>query len=135
MISQLLAVARTRIRRYSPAEAAAADALIVDLRSHDERYRNGVIPGSIHVPRSVLEWRCDSTSGFANPMVAESDRQLILVCAEGYSSSLAAAALLDLGVPDVGELVGGYEAWVAAGLPTIDAPPTEAGLPGMGQPC
>ena len=135
MISQLLAVARTRIRRYSPAEAAAADALIVDLRSHDERYRNGVIPGSIHVPRSVLEWRCDSTSGFANPMVAESDRQLILVCAEGYSSSLAAAALLDLAVPDVGELVGGYEAWVAAGLPTIDAPPTEAGLPGMGQPC
>jgi rhodanese-related sulfurtransferase len=135
MISQLLAVARTRIRRYSPAEAAAADALIVDLRSHDERYRNGVIPGSIHVPRSVLEWRCDSTSGFANPMVAESDRQLILVCAEGYSSSLAAAALLELGVPDVGDLVGGYEAWVAAGLPTIDAPPIEAGLPGMGQPC
>ena len=68
-------------------------------------------------------------------MVAESDRQLILVCAEGYSYSLAAAALLDLGVPDVGDLVGGYEAWVAAGLPTIDAPPTEAGLPGMGQPC
>ena len=135
MISQLLAVARTRIRRYTPAEAAAADALVVDLRSHDERYRNGVIPGSIHVPRSVLEWRCDSTSGFANPVVAESDRPLILVCAEGYSSSLAAAALIDLGVSDVGDLVGGYEAWVAAGLPTMDAPPLEPGLPGMGQPC
>ncbi len=135
MISQLLADARTRIRRYTPAEAAAADALLVDLRSHDERYRNGVIPGSIHVPRSVLEWRCDSTSGFANPVVAESDRPLILVCAEGYSSSLAAAALIDLGVPDVGDLVGGYEAWVAAGLPTMDAPPLEPGLPGMGQPC
>ena len=135
MISQLLADARARIRRYSPADAAVADALIVDLRSHDERYRNGVIPGSIHVPRSVLEWRCDSTSGFANPVVAESDRPLILVCAEGYSSSLAAAALLDLGVRDAGDLVGGYEAWVAAGLPTMDAPPIEAGLPGMGQPC
>jgi len=135
MISELLAVARTRIRRYSPAEAAAADALIVDLRSHDERYRNGVIPGSIHVPRSVLEWRCDPTSGFANPVVAESDRMLILVCAEGYSSSLAAAALIDLGVRDVGDLVGGYEAWVDAGLPTMTAPPIENGLPGMGQPC
>jgi rhodanese-related sulfurtransferase len=135
MISQVLAVARTRITRYSPADAAAADALIVDLRSHDERYRNGVIPGSIHVPRSVLEWRCDSTSGFANPVVAASDRPLILVCAEGYSSSLAAAALIDLGLRDVGDLVGGYEAWVAAGLPTMDAPPLEPGLPGMGQPC
>jgi rhodanese-related sulfurtransferase len=135
MIAQLLDVARTRITRYSPADAAAADALIVDLRSHDERYRNGVIPGSIHVPRSVLEWRCDPTSGFANPVVAESDRPLILVCAEGYSSSLAAAALIDLRVRDVGDLVGGYEAWVAAGLPTMDAPPLEPGLPGMGQPC
>ena len=135
MISQLLADARTRMRRYTPAEAAVADALLVDLRSHDERYRNGVIPGSIHVPRSVLEWRCDSTSGFANPVVAESGRPLILVCAEGYSSSLAAAALIDLGVPDAGDLVGGYEAWVAAGLPTMDAPPLEPGLPGMGQPC
>ena len=135
MISQLLADARTRIRRYNPAEAAAADALLVDLRSHDERYRNGVIPGSIHVPRSVLEWRCDPASGFANPVVAESDRPLILVCAEGYSSSLAAAALIDLGVQDVGDLVGGYEAWVAAGLTTMDAPPLESGLPGMGQPC
>ena len=135
MISQLLADARTRIRRYTPAEAAAANALLVDLRSHDERYRNGVIPGSIHVPRSVLEWRCDPTSGFANPVVAESDRPLILVCAEGYSSSLAAAALLELGARDVGDLVGGYEAWVAAGLPTMDAPPLDPGLPGMGQPC
>jgi rhodanese-related sulfurtransferase len=135
MISQLLAEARSRITRYGPRDAAAADALIVDLRSHDERYRNGVIPGSIHVPRSVLEWRCDPTSGFANPVFAESNRPVILVCAEGYSSSLAAAALLDLGLRDVGDLDGGYEAWVAEGLPTMDAPPPEPGLPGMGQPC
>ena len=135
MIEQRLAVARTRITRYTPAEAAAADALLVDLRSHDERYRNGVIPGSIHVPRSVLEWRCDPTSGVANPVVAESERPLILVCAEGYSSSLAAAALLDLGVRGVGDLEGGYDGWAAAGLPTIEAPPAETGLPGMGGPC
>ena len=135
MISQLLADARTRIRRYTPAEATAADALLVDLRSHDERYRNGVIPGSIHVPRSVLEWRCDPASGFANPVVAESDRPLILVCAEGYSSSLAAASLIDLGVREVGDLDGGFAAWLADGLPVIEAPPIEPGLPGMGQPC
>jgi rhodanese-related sulfurtransferase len=135
MISQVLADARSRITRYPRSDAAAADALIVDLRSHDERYRNGVIPGSIHVPRSVLEWRCDSTSGFANPVVAESDRPLILVCAEGYSSSLAAAALLHVGVRDAGDLDGGYDAWVAEGLPTMEAPPPDPGLPGMGQPC
>jgi rhodanese-related sulfurtransferase len=135
MISQVLADARSRITRYRPSDAAAADALIVDLRSHDERYRNGVIPGSIHVPRSVLEWRFDSTSGFANPVVAESDRPLILVCAEGYSSSLAAAALLQVGGRDAGDLDGGYDAWVAEGLPTMEAPPPDPGLPGMGQPC
>jgi rhodanese-related sulfurtransferase len=135
MISRTLADARARIARHSAAEAAAADALIVDLRSHDERYRNGVIPGSIHVPRSVLEWRCEPTSGYANPVIVESERPLILVCAEGYSSSLAAAGLIDLGVRDVGDLDGGYEAWVAAGLPTMEAPPPEAGLPGMGHPC
>jgi rhodanese-related sulfurtransferase len=135
MISRTLADARARITRYSAADAAAADALIVDLRSHDERYRNGVIPGSIHVPRSVLEWRCDPTSGYANPVLVDRERPLILVCAEGYSSSLAAAGLIELGVRDVGDLDGGYEAWVAAGLPTMEAPPPESGLPGMGQPC
>ena len=135
MIEQLLAVARTRITRYTPAEAAAADALLVDLRSHDERYRNGVIPGSIHVPRSVLEWRCDSASGYANPAVAESDRRLILVCVEGYSSSLAAVSLIDIGVREVGDLDGGFAAWLADGLPVMQAPPIEPGLPGMGQPC
>jgi rhodanese-related sulfurtransferase len=135
MISQALAAARARITRYTPAEAAAADALIVDLRSHDERHRTGVIPGSVHVPRSVLEWRCDPASGAANPVVAESERPLILVCAEGYSSSLAAADLLELGVRGVGDLEGGYDAWAAAGLPTIEAPPLEPGLPGMGGPC
>jgi rhodanese-related sulfurtransferase len=134
-VADVLAAARSRITRYTPAEAAAADALIVDLRSHDERYRNGVIPGSLHVPRSVLEWRCDSTSGFANPLVAEAECPLILVCAEGYSSSLAAAALLDLGVREVGDLEGGYAAWSADGLPTIEAPPIDPGLPGMGEPC
>jgi rhodanese-related sulfurtransferase len=134
MISQLLAVARTRIRRYTPAEVAAADALLVDLRSHDERDRNGVIPGSIHVPRSVLEWRCDPASGWSNPNVADRALPLVLVCAHGYSSSLAAAALVDLGFERVGDLIGGFEAWCESGLPVAVASEPGDALPGMGGP-
>ncbi len=111
----MLAEARSRIVRYSPAEAAAADdVLLVDLRSVDERARTGVIPGSKHVPRSVLEWRADPTSEWHDPELA--GRRLVLVCAHGYSSSLAAASLVELGV-DAGDLEGGFEGWLEAGLP------------------
>jgi rhodanese-related sulfurtransferase len=111
----MLAEARSRIVRYTPEEAAAADdILLVDVRSGDERERTGVIPGSVHVRRSVLEWRADQSSEWRDPSLA--GRRLVLVCAEGYSSSLAAASLLELGV-DAGDLVGGFDAWVAAGLP------------------
>jgi rhodanese-related sulfurtransferase len=130
-IEHMLAAARARIRRYAPEEAAAADVLIVDLRSHDERERHGIVPGSIHVPRSVLEWRCDQTSGFSNPHLAS--RTLVLLCAHGYSSSLAAACLVDLGFADAGDVAGGFEAWVAAGLPVAQAP-TPGPVPGMGAP-
>jgi rhodanese-related sulfurtransferase len=111
----MLAQARSRIVRYAPAEAAAADAvLLVDLRSVDERERSGVIPGSRHVPRSVLEWRADPTSEWHDPELM--GKRLVLVCAQGYSSSLAAASLVELGV-DAGDLEGGFEGWAAAGLP------------------
>jgi rhodanese-related sulfurtransferase len=132
-IDEVLAVARARIVRYTPADAwAADDVLIVDLRADDVRTRTGTIPGSVHVPRSVLEWRCDPSSGYTNP--ALTGRRLILVCEEGYSSSLAAAALRELGV-DAGDLEGGYAAWAAAGLPTRPCvESTQAGLPGMGGP-
>jgi rhodanese-related sulfurtransferase len=111
----MLAQARSRIVRYEPAEAAAADAvLLVDLRSVDERERSGVIPGSRHVPRSVLEWRADPTSEWHDPELM--GKRLVLVCAQGYSSSLAAASLVELGV-DAGDLEGGFEGWAAAGLP------------------
>ena len=82
--------------------------LIVDIRSADERERTGIIPGSKHVPYSVLQWRADQTSESRDPELA--GRRLVLVCAEGYSSSLAAASLVELGV-DAGDLIGGYEAW------------------------
>jgi rhodanese-related sulfurtransferase len=107
----MLAEARSRIVRYTPAEAAAADdILLVDIR-YDPVPR---IPGSKHVPRTVLEWRADPTSESHDPELA--GRRLVLVCKQGYSSSLAAATLVELGV-DAGDLEGGFDAWVAAGLP------------------
>lgn len=107
----MLADARSRIVRYTPAEAAVdADLLLVDIRSADERARTGVIPGSKHVPHSVLQWRVDQTSEWRDEELA--GRRLCLVCQEGYSSSLAAASLVALGV-EAGDLAGGYDAWIA----------------------
>jgi rhodanese-related sulfurtransferase len=97
----VLAEARSRIRRYTPEEARAdGELLLVDIRSADERERDGLIQGAQHVPLSVLPWRADDFSG----------RRICLVCAQGYSSSLAAALLVELRV-DAGDLVGGFEAW------------------------
>ena len=104
----MLAVARTRITRYTPEEVRAdPDLLVVDIRSADERERTGVIPDAKHVPYSVLPWRADQTSEWRDEELAG---RLCLVCTHGESSSLAAAQLLDLGV-DAGDLIGGYEAW------------------------
>ena len=130
MIQKMLAEARDRIVRLAPIEAQASGRLIVDTRSNDERERDGIVPGSVHVPLSVLEWRADQTSGYANPSLA--GVPLLLVCAHGYSSSLAAARLVDLGI-DAGDLDGGFDAWCEAGLPVAAAPPP-AGMPGMGGP-
>jgi rhodanese-related sulfurtransferase len=134
VIEQVLARARARIVRYAPAEAAAADVLLVDLRAQDDRERDGVIPGSFHVPRTVLEWRCDPESEWTNPRLADRSLPLVLFCSHGYSSSLAASSLVDLGFERAGDLEGGFEAWRDAGLPVAPAPPPGDGLPGMGGP-
>jgi rhodanese-related sulfurtransferase len=137
-LAELLQEARARIGRLEPHEAfaaAQAGALIVDIRSADSRARNGVVPGALHLPRTVLEWRVDSDSAWRNPAVGGLDRQLLLLCDEGYSSSLAAATLVELGYGRAGDVVGGFEAWAAAGLPVAPAPaePAPPGrLPGMG---
>ena len=108
----MLAEARSRIVRYTPEEAAAdPELLLVDLRSVDERERTGVIPGSKHVPCSVIQWRADPTSEWRDDALV--GRRLCLVCTEGYSSSLVAASLVDLGV-DAGDLIGGFDGWQAA---------------------
>ncbi|HYY75230.1 MAG TPA: MFS transporter [Gaiellaceae bacterium] len=139
-VEDLLTEARSRIApRLEPdqaLEAQARGALIVDLRSSDERRRSGVIPGSIHVPRSVLEWRADPDCEYRNPAFTDLEDELVLVCADGFSSSLAAASLHELGWRRATDLVGGFNAWLEAGLPVRPASRADPGpgLPGMGPP-
>jgi rhodanese-related sulfurtransferase len=123
-IADLLATARARLRRLSPAEAAGAAradtgaAILVDIRSDLQRRADGVIPGAIWHPRNVLEWRVDPTSSHADPRLsADLSALLVIVCDEGYQSSLAAATLQDLGFANATDLIGGFQAWRAAGLP------------------
>lgn len=138
-IDELVAEARGQITRLSPAEAwaaAAAGALIVDIRSNDARVRYGIVPGSLHLPRTVLEWRVVPESGLRNPHVGDLDQELLLLCDHGYSSSLAAATLVRLGFTRAGDVIGGFEAWAAAGLPVSQpSGPRPAGeLPGFAPP-
>ena len=117
-VEQMLARARAVLVRLDPARAAAAvaaGALLVDIRPAAQRAAEGTIPGALVIERNVLEWRLDPTSP-ARIAQARYDRLVIVVCSEGYTSSLAAASLRELGV-DATDLAGGYHAWVAAGLP------------------
>jgi rhodanese-related sulfurtransferase len=111
--------------------------VLIDLRSSDERRREGLIPGSVHIPRSVLEWRLDPDSGYSNPHVEQGQR-VIVFCAHGFSSSFAAVTLRDLGWWTATDIVGGYEGWKAAGLETREVEATDetanGELPGMGGP-
>ena len=113
-IDELLAEARTKLRRLDPAGARAAvddgGAVLIDIRSDAQRARDGVVPESIRIQRNVLEWRCDPASDWRDGRVAP-DRTVIVMCDEGYQSSLAASALQDLGHPDATDLVGGFQAW------------------------
>jgi rhodanese-related sulfurtransferase len=119
-IDDLLAAARSRIDRVDPhaaAAEAAQGALLVDIRSELHRERDGVIPGAMFHPRNVFEWRMDPASSHGDPAVGGLGRRVIVVCAEGYQSSLAAATLRDLGFARAADLVGGFQAWRDAGLP------------------
>jgi rhodanese-related sulfurtransferase len=122
-IDELLARARRRLARVNVDDALAAirdGAVMVDIRSDVERARDGLIPGAIFHPRNVLEWRCDASSGYDDPRLSgDLVRRIVLICNEGYQSSLAAATLQDLGFARATDLVGGFQAWAAAGLPVI----------------
>lgn len=120
-ISDLLEAARSRLERLDPHAARRAveqGALLVDVRSEQQRERDGTIPGALFHPRNVLEWRADPASGHDDPRLSgDLERTLIVVCNEGYASSLAAATLKDMGFSRATDLAGGFQAWRAEGLP------------------
>ena len=121
-IGDRLSLARARIHRLTPQEAALAranGALIVDTRDSEDRRAEGVIPDSFKVTRDTLEWRADPTSDLPHPVLSDFSRTLIVVCNDGYGSSLAADSLRELGHVRAGDLIGGYRAWKAVGLPTV----------------
>lgn len=116
----LLSEARERLERLAPEQAQAAaraGGLLIDIRSEVQRERDGVIPGSHFIARNVLEWRCDPASPWHDPAVVDPHARLILIRNEGYQSSLAAATLQQLGCLDATNVIGGFRAWKAAGLP------------------
>ncbi|NQZ99373.1 MAG: hypothetical protein HRU01_22930 [Myxococcales bacterium] len=123
-IDDLLEEARSRIDRLSPEQAARelqAGGILVDTRCADDRRREGTIAGAVHIPRTLLEWRADPASSHSDPRIANLAARLIIMCNDGYSSSLAAANLQRMGFERVADLAGGYRGWKAAGLPSESA--------------
>ena len=123
-IDEILADARGRLRRVRPDEAfreMAAGAALIDIRPVAQRAVQGEIPGSVIVERNHLEWRLDPGCDARLPWVTGYDHRIIVFCVDGYTSSLAAVALHDLGLHRATDLVGGFRAWSAAGLPTAPA--------------
>ena len=134
-IADVLAAARARLTRLEPADAAAAvreGARLVDIRPGWQRLAEGTVPGAVVIERNHLEWRLDPASDARVDEAVDHDVAWVVLCSEGYTSSLAAAALQDLGIHRATDVVGGYRAWADAGLPTApgsDAPPHYAASP------
>jgi rhodanese-related sulfurtransferase len=119
-LEELVADAAARIERLEPAAALEAmrhGAVVVDIRSDFDRERDGIVPGSLHVPRTVLEWRLDPAGTWRSPHAPSPGERVILLCDHGCSSVLAAATLVTLGFERAGDIVGGFAAWRDAGLP------------------
>jgi rhodanese-related sulfurtransferase len=124
-VDDLLASSRVGLERLGPQAAhyavATAGATLVDIRPVEQRREEGEIPDAVIIGRNVLEWRLDPRSEARIVELARYDSQIIVVCSEGYASSLAAASLRNLGLRRATDLDGGFRAWKAAGLPTRDA--------------
>lgn len=124
-IDALLEQARAGLHRLTPqqtVEAVRGGALLVDTRTELQRREQGDLPGAVVIDRTVLEWRLDPASAWRIPEANGYDREIVLVCRQGYSSSLAAASLQTLGLRRATDMIGGADAWLAAGLPTTDRP-------------
>jgi rhodanese-related sulfurtransferase len=120
-VHDLLDRARSRLHRLTPIDAAVAvsqGALLVDIRPVAQRAAEGDVPGALIIERNVLEWRLDPASPNRIPEASSYDVQIVLLCSGGYATSLAAAALHDLGLHRATDVIGGFQAWAAAGLPT-----------------
>lgn len=139
-LDHLVARATELITRFeAPAafEAAAREAVIIDIRSQDACERHGMIPGSLHIPRTVFEWRVAVDSPWRNRHLGGLDQRLILICDHGYSSILAAGNLVQLGFHLAADVIGGFESWKRNGLPIAPFRPRLAvagALPGSGGP-
>ena len=123
-IDELLAQARAGLVRVQPHEARdaiSAGALLIDIRSESQRAADGLVPDAIWFARNVLEWRCDPGGEAYDDRVGGLERRVIVMCDEGYQSSLAAATLQQLGFARATDLVGGFQAWRDAGLPVAPA--------------
>ena len=121
-IDELLEEVRSRIDRIHPTQVlgrVADGALLVDTRPYEQRSRDGAVPGALVVDRNVLEWRLDPASPDRLPEVTGYDLEVIVLCNQGYSSSLVADTLRALGLRRAVDVIGGFEAWVALGLPVI----------------
>ena len=124
-IDHILESARARLRRLSADEvpiAVRAGAYLVDIRPAAQRAQEGEVPGALVIERNVLEWRCDPTSDARLPQAVDDDVQWVIFCSQGYTSSLAAAALLDLGLHRATDVIGGYAALAAVGELVEPAP-------------
>ena len=127
-IEEILEASRQGVQRLAPADLAAAQeqgAHVIDLRSDRTRDAEGSLPGAIVMERLVLEWRLDPGSAHRMPGGPEHDDLVVVVCNEGYYSSLAARDLRDLGFHRATDLIGGFRAYAAAGLPTAAEPARE----------
>ena len=123
-IEEMLTAARERLVRLTPEQAFAelsGEGVLIDIRPAWQRANEGEIPGSVVVERNHLEWRLDPCSSARLPWVSGYDHRVIVICQEGYTSSLAAAALQDLGLHRATDVIGGYWAWTAQGLPSAPA--------------
>jgi rhodanese-related sulfurtransferase len=121
-ISRLIEESRRTLDRIEPDQLTAvqsAGALVVDIRPLEQRRRDGELPGAVVIDRNVLEWRLDPSSAHRLSFADDPDRRIVIVCDEGYSSSLAAWTLQRLGLANATDLCGGYQAWVAKVAPAV----------------
>ena len=119
-VDDLLTSARAQIRRLDPHQTAAAcrrGAMLIDIRPTVQRRWEGEVPGAVVVERNVLEWRLDPASAHRLAEITDHEQEIVVMCSEGYASSLVAATLVELGYVSAGDLDGGFQAWAGAGLP------------------